>query len=73
MQNIFKIVSILSVTDKDIQEAFEKEWKDFEDCVQYTTAQNNQMDYIITSNIKDFNSNAGNILLPEQWIAIFTE
>ena len=73
MENIFKIVSVLSVTDEDIQMAFEREWKDFEDCVQYSTAQNNQMDYIITSNVKDFENSEGNILLPEQWIAIFAE
>lgn len=73
MRNIFKIVSVLSVTNEDVQGAFEKEWKDFEDSVQYTTAQNNQIDYIITSNIKDFESNGGNVLLPEQWITTFTE
>lgn len=73
MRNIFKIVSVLSVSDEDVQGAFEREWKDFEDSVQYTTAQNNQIDYIITSNIKDFENNEGNVLLPEQWITTFTE
>lgn len=48
MENVFKIVSVLSVTDEDIQMAFEREWKDFE-------------------------NSEGNILLPEQWIAIFAE
>ena len=31
MENIFKLVSILSVTDKDIETAFFKKWKDFEE------------------------------------------
>ena len=73
MRNIFKLVSVLAVTDEDIQAALKKEWKDFEDCVQYTTARNNQIDYIITANIKDFEKAEGKILLPEQWIAIFAE
>lgn len=73
MRNIFKIVSVLSVTDEDIQEAFERKWKDFEDSVQYTSAKNNQMDYIITSNIKDFENKEGIVFLPEQWLTGFTE
>jgi len=36
-ENIFKLVSVLSVTEKDIQDAFREKWKDFEDCVQYIT------------------------------------
>ena len=35
MENIFRLVAILSVTDKDIKDAFGQKWKDFEDCVQY--------------------------------------
>lgn len=69
--NIFKIVSVLSVTDEDIQAAFEREWVDFEDSVQYTSAVNNQMDYIITSNVKDFENNEENVLSPEQWLNRF--
>lgn len=73
MRNIFKVVSVVSVTNEDVQAAFQREWKDFEDSIQYTTAQNNQMDYVITSNIKDFEDNEGNVLLPEQWISIVAE
>lgn len=71
MQNIFKIVYVLSVTGEDIRKAFDRGWKDFEDCVQYVTAQDNQMDYIITSNGKDFESHDEIVVLPEQWITMF--
>ena len=54
MEHIFVLVSVLSVSDTDIKEAFDKRWKDFEDCVQYVTARNNHMKYIVTSNTKDF-------------------
>lgn len=54
MENIFKLVNVLSVTDKDIQSAFSRKWKDFEDCVQYTTAKHNDVDYLITANAPDF-------------------
>ena len=35
MENIFCLVTVLSVTEKDIRDAFGQKWKDFEDCVQY--------------------------------------
>ena len=57
MEHIFMLVSVLSVSDTDIKEAFDKRWKDFEDCVQYVIARNNHMKYIITSNTKDFEEN----------------
>ena len=64
MENIFKLVAILSVTEKDIQDAFQQKWKDFEDCVQYTTGKNNRIDYIITANQKDYSNAILPVLTP---------
>ena len=33
MEQIFKLVSVMPVTQKDVQSAFDQKWKDFEDCV----------------------------------------
>ncbi|MBQ6482838.1 MAG: hypothetical protein IJI45_17175, partial [Anaerolineaceae bacterium] len=41
-------ISILAVTEQDIDRAFERDWKDFEDAVQYTVAESNHIDCIIT-------------------------
>ncbi len=68
MKNIFRLVVILSVTEQDIQEAFKQKWKDFEDCVQYITGKNNKMDYIITSNNKDYVDDLVPVLTPTAWI-----
>lgn len=68
MKNIFRLVVILSVTEQDIQEAFKQQWKDFEDCVQYITGKNNKMDYIITSNNKDYVDDLVPVLAPTAWI-----
>ena len=46
MGNIFRLVAVLSVTGRDVQDAFEEKWKDFEDCVQYMAGKNRGMDYI---------------------------
>ena len=54
LENIFKLVAVLSVSANDIQDAFQKKWKDFEDCVQITVAENNRLDCLITGNQKDF-------------------
>ena len=64
------IVSILSVTDKDIETAFFKKWKDFEDCVQYTTAKHNSVDYLITSNVHDFEENVFPIISVDEGIVL---
>ncbi len=68
MENIFELVAVLSVTEKDIKDAFEQKWKDFEDCVQYMTGKNNGMDYIITANCKDYVDALPPAVTPTEWI-----
>ena len=46
MGNILKLVRILAVSGNDIQEAFLRKWKDFEDCVQYMTGKNKDDDLL---------------------------
>lgn len=68
IENIFKLVAILSVTEKDIHDAFRKKWKDFEDCVQYMTGKNSMVDYIVTCNQKDYEEDLLPVLTPEACI-----
>lgn len=70
MGNILKLVDILSVTGADIQEAFVQRWKDFEDCVQYTTAKNNRIDYFVTANLKDFEDDSIAVILPDECLRL---
>lgn len=70
MNNIFKLVGILAVTEEDIIVAFEQKWKDFEDCVQYTTAKNNRIDYIVTANFKDYEDTSLSVVLPKECIEL---
>ena len=53
-ESLRRRISILSVTEKDIDKAFARDWKDFEDAVQYTVAESNGVDCIITRNKADF-------------------
>ncbi len=68
MENIFQLVSVLSVTEKDIRDAFGQKWKDFEDCVQYMTGKNSNMDYIITVDGKDYADAMLPVMTPAVWI-----
>ncbi len=68
MENIFQLVSVLSVTEKDIRDAFGQKWKDFEDCVQYMTGKNSNMDYIITVGGKDYADAMLPVMTPAVWI-----
>lgn len=68
MENIFRLVAVLSVTGKDVQDAFRQKWKDFEDCVQYMAGKNSQMDYIVTVNCKDYPDALLPVMTPAAWI-----
>ena len=68
-----KKISILSVTEKDIDKAFARDWKDFEDAVQYTVAESNGVDCIITRNKGDFEEDAIPCYTPQEFIGKYTE
>ena len=52
--HILNIVKVLTVTNDDVNEAFIKHAKDFEDCLLATCAKSNKCDGIVTRNKKDF-------------------
>ena len=61
-------ISILSVTEKDIDIAFSRDWKDFEDAVQYTVAESNGVDCIITRNKDDFEEDGIPCYSPQEFV-----
>ena len=50
-------LEICSVDESDVYQSYDKEWKDFEDGVQYFSAKRNGADYLVTRNTKDFEEN----------------
>ncbi|MCR4935314.1 MAG: PIN domain-containing protein [Oscillospiraceae bacterium] len=66
-----KRISILSVTEKDIDRAFARDWKDFEDAVQYTVAESNGVDCIITRNQGDFEEKTIPSYSPQEFLERF--
>jgi predicted nucleic acid-binding protein len=52
----------------DLQNAASLKWKDFEDAIQYVTAERIHADYIITRNTKDFQNAKITALTPNEFL-----
>lgn len=48
IKRLLMVVSIAAVTEQEIRNALETEWKDFEDAVQYSVALLNEMEGLVT-------------------------
>lgn len=73
IKNVLKCIKIATVSENEINQALELEWSDFEDAVQYSTAMLNQMDYIVTRNVKDFKSDITPAITPEDFCKLFEQ
>jgi predicted nucleic acid-binding protein len=67
----FKVlVDVLPMDDKIIDLSLESDFKDFEDAIQYHTAVENEIDIIITRNLKDFKTSKIPVLTAKDYIKI---
>lgn len=65
----FKILfSVLSVNEKIIDLALNSDFKDFEDAIQYHCAFENNINIIITRNIKDFKKAQTSIMTADEFL-----
>lgn len=70
-QSMLELASLCEITEIDkntIKRCLTFERKDFEDSVQYESAMLNQVDVIVTRNVKDFKDFANNILTPTEFL-----
>jgi len=73
IKRLLKVFYPATVTDKNIYQALEMEWDDFEDSVQFTVGMDLSVDYIVTRNIKDFTFSSIDVVTPEQFIETITD
>jgi len=73
MDDISGIFNIAPVSDKTISAALALRWNDFEDAVQYITAQECEADFIITRNKADYKSPDIPCMTPTELIAYLRE
>ena len=74
-KDVLAVITASAVTDlfyiiRKLTHDIDKTWKDFEDCVQYTTAKHNSVDYLITSNVHDFEENVFPIISVDEGIVL---
>ncbi|MEZ4805188.1 MAG: PIN domain-containing protein [Bacteroidia bacterium] len=62
------IIHVLSVTDKIIELALTSDFKDFEDAIQYYTALDNNLNILLTRNLKDFKKVDVSIFTAQQYL-----
>lgn len=74
LKDILKILTVVSVNNKEVSEALEnKDFKEFEDCLQDEYAKRADADYIITRNMQDFQYSKVRAVLPDEFIEIMAK
>lgn len=68
IRNVLKFVSIAGVDESCILNALNSEWPDFEDSVQHEVASQIKADYIVTRNIKDYQSSTIVVVTPSEFL-----
>ncbi len=63
-----QIFSFENLNNADLYNALSLGWHDYEDAVQYITAQRIRADYIITRNVKDFEKSSITALTPVEFL-----
>ena len=71
LERLLMVVSVAAVSEREIQNALNLAWGDFEDSVQYSVALMNEMDGIVTRNPSDYQEANMRIWLPEQALELF--
>ena len=66
LERLLSIVKIADVNAENIYNAVNLRWRDFEDSVQYSIAKSNNMDGIVTRNMKGFINSDVKIFTPEE-------
>ena len=70
LKKLLLIVSVAGVSEEEIQKALELGWKDFEESVQYSVALLNEMNGLITRNVKDYSSSEIQVWEPNQFLEL---
>ena len=73
MDDISEIFTVASVSETTVSGALALRWKDFEDAVQFITAKESRVDFIITRNKADYKASDIPCMTPTEFIAYLKE
>ena len=71
LRNLKSLLLILPVNDIIIEASFESGFNDFEDAIQYNTAKENDIEFLITRNKKKYKKNKISICTAEEYLKIW--
>lgn len=71
LQKLKLLVKILTVDEKIIHLALASQFKDFEDAIQYYVAKENNIDYLLTRNKKDYKKASISIMTAEEYLDFY--
>ena len=71
IQEILKVFKVIDISGKDIDASTKVHRKDFEEAVIEECSIRNELDYIVTRNVKDFQGKHINIVLPDELLSKF--
>jgi predicted nucleic acid-binding protein len=71
IRTIVSYLSVIAIIHKNIIQALDSGFGDFEDAVQYYSALTNQCNYIVTRNIEDYIKSDIPVVEPKEFIALF--
>ncbi len=69
--DVIEIAKVLTVTNKDVIDAYIQRAKDFEDCLLVVCAKANKCEAIVTRSGKDFDSFDIEVLTPEKLLEVY--
>lgn len=71
--SLLDVFTVATVDDTVIRKALTWGWKDFEDAIQMAAALNEQMDYLVTRNGQDFETQPVPVLNPAGFLALLAQ
>ena len=72
LRKLKTIIKILAIDEKIIELALDSNFNDFEDAIQYHTAKENDIKFLITRNKKDYKKSKISICTPEEYLKIWS-
>jgi len=72
LRKLKTLINILPTDEKVIEQSLNSEFSDFEDAIQYFTAVNNGVAFIITRNKSDYKKSKINVLTAEEFLKVWS-
>lgn len=64
------IIKVVPVTDETVSLALDSKFKDFEDALQFYTAVENNLNCVLTRNIRDYTKSGIKVCTPDEYLAM---